>query len=218
MTLELLESTELDYIDFWCIYRGGSRISGNGVRWWVGLQTLSWFWLKDLSIGEIVGPDALAVCQAHRGLPVGFLLLPYSVLFTVESLSLLYLLVISWFICFRRWCIDKLGIFHSNQYLCILVHIWIKGEVGAVKLAEALQLNILLTVPRRYFFCGSFMVFFPSCVCYVFVHVCLYVLWGHLLGKAWPLCSCLWCLTVSLSLSHWYAGSGVVFYCIDSWS
>ena len=30
MTLELLESTELDYIDFWCIYRGGSRISGKG--------------------------------------------------------------------------------------------------------------------------------------------------------------------------------------------
>ena len=31
----------------------------------------------------------------NRGLPVGFLLLQYSVLFTVESLSLLYLLVIS---------------------------------------------------------------------------------------------------------------------------
>ena len=31
----------------------------------------------------------------HRGLPVGFLLLRCSVLFTVESLSLLYLLVIS---------------------------------------------------------------------------------------------------------------------------
>ena len=29
MTLELLESPELDYIDFWCIYRGISRISGN---------------------------------------------------------------------------------------------------------------------------------------------------------------------------------------------
>ena len=41
------------------------------------------------------GPDALAVWSAHRGLPVGFLLLRYSVLFTVESLSLLYLLVIS---------------------------------------------------------------------------------------------------------------------------
>ena len=40
------------------------------------------------------GPDALAVCLAHRGLPVGFPLLQYSVLFAVESLSLLYLLVI----------------------------------------------------------------------------------------------------------------------------
>ena len=39
------------------------------------------------------GPDALAVCLAHRGLPVGFLLLLYLVLFTVESFSLLYLLV-----------------------------------------------------------------------------------------------------------------------------
>ena len=33
------------------------------------------------------GPYALAVCGAHWGLPVGFLLLHYSVLFTVESLS-----------------------------------------------------------------------------------------------------------------------------------
>ena len=38
-------------------------------------------------------PDALSVCRAHRGLPVGFLLHRYSVLFTVESLSLLYLLL-----------------------------------------------------------------------------------------------------------------------------
>ena len=27
-----LESTELDYIDFWCIYRGVSRISGKDVH------------------------------------------------------------------------------------------------------------------------------------------------------------------------------------------
>ena len=33
------------------------------------------------------------------------------------------------------------------------------------------------------YFCGSFMGFFLSCVCYVFVHVCLYVLCDHLLGK-----------------------------------
>ena len=37
----------------------------------------------------------LDLILAHRGLPVGFLLLQYSVLFTVESLSLLYLFVIS---------------------------------------------------------------------------------------------------------------------------
>ena len=50
------------------------------------------------------------------------------------------------------------------------------------------------------------------------MRVCLHVLCGHLLGKGWPLGSRLWCLTVSLSLSHWYLGSGVVLDCIDSWS
>ena len=58
--------------------------------------------------------------------------------------------------------------------------------------------------------------FFLSCVWYVFVRVCLYVLCGHLLGKGWPLVSRLWCQTVSLSLSHWYPGSAVVLDCIDS--
>ena len=32
-----------------------------------------------------------------------------------------------------------------------------------------------------------FYVLVLSCVCYVFVRVCLYVLCGHLLGKGWPL-------------------------------
>ena len=57
-----------------------------------------------------------------------------------------------------------------------------------------------------------------SCFCYAFVCVCLYVPCGHMLRKGWPLGSRLWCLTVSLSLSHWYPGSGVVLDCIDSWS
>ena len=35
--------------------------------------------------------------------------------FTFESLSLIYLLVVSWFIYSRRWCIDKLEVFHANQ-------------------------------------------------------------------------------------------------------
>ena len=63
-----------------------------------------------------------------------------------------------------------------------------------------------------------FYVFVMSCVSYVFVCVSLWVLCDHLLGKGWPLGSRLWCLTVSLSLSHWYPGSGVVLDCIDSWS
>ena len=58
--------------------------------------------------------------------------------------------------------------------------------------------------------------FFLSCVCYVFVRVCLYVVCGHLLGKGCTLASRLWCLTVNLSLSHWYPESGVVLDCIDS--
>ena len=70
---------------------------------------------------------------------------------------------------------------------------------------------------RRYFFCEYFM-FFLSYVCYVFVRVCLYVLCGHLLEKGWSLGSRLWCLTMCLSLSHWYPGSGVLLDCIDSWS
>ena len=36
-----------------------------------------------------------SLARAHRGLPFGFLLLRFSVLFTVETLSLHYLLVIS---------------------------------------------------------------------------------------------------------------------------
>ena len=54
-----------------------------------------------------------------------------------------------------------------------------------------------------------FYVFFLSCVCYASVCVCLFVPCGHLLGKGRPLGSCLWCITVSLSLSHWYPVSDV---------
>ena len=55
----------------------------------------------------------------------------------------------------------------------------------------------LLIVPRWYIFCASFMLFL-SCVCYAFVHVCLFVPCGHQLGKGWTLGSSLSCLIVSL--------------------
>ena len=58
--------------------------------------------------------------------------------------------------------------------------------------------------------------FVLSCVCYVFVRVCLYVLCGHLLGKGLTSWLSFVVSAVSLSLSHWYPGSGVVLDCIDS--
>ena len=59
------------------------------------------------------------------------------------------------------------------------------------------------------------MVLVLSCVCYVFVRVCLYVLCGHLLKGLTSWLSFV-VSTVSLSLSDWYPGSGVVLDCIDS--
>ena len=45
-------------------------------EWLPGLNArLKWFQVQR----DFQGPDALAVCRAHRGLPVGFLLLRYSV-------------------------------------------------------------------------------------------------------------------------------------------
>ena len=67
-----------------------------------------------------------------------------------------------------------------------------------------------------------FYVFVLSCVCYVSVHVCLYVLCGHLLGNGWPLGSRLWCLLwvcyFPIGILGQVCGSGVVLDCIDSWS
>ena len=87
------------------------------------------------------------------------------------------------------------------------------GNVFIQILREFISFHTLVSVNLWLFY-----VFVLSCVCYVFVRVCLHVLCGHLMGKGWPLGSRLSCLTVSLPLSHWYPGSGVVLDCIDSWS
>ena len=47
---------------------------------------------------------------------------------------------------------------------------------------QALDAGREIRVPRRYFFCGSFMGFFLSCVCYAFVTV-FFICLGYLLGK-----------------------------------
>ena len=93
---------------------------------------------------------------------------------------------------------------HSNQINTLK---WNKEKGSRLTYSHSVRLFVDICV-----------FFVLSCVCYVFVCVCLYVLCGHLLGKGWHLDSRLWCLPVSLSLSHWYPGSGVVLDCIYSWS
>ena len=90
-------------------------------RPWVGLQTLWRFRLKDLSVDEMVGVWCFDCLSGLLGFTCWIFLLWYSVLFTVESLSLLYLLFISWFICFRRWLIDKLGVFHAKWKIVSMI-------------------------------------------------------------------------------------------------
>ena len=58
------------------------------------------------------------------------------------------------------------------------------------------------------------MFFVLSCVCYVLcASIC--ALWSPA-GKGLPSWLSIVVSTVSLSLSHWYPGSGVVLNCIDS--
>ena len=106
----------------------------------------------------------------------------------------------------------------QTKYLCVLIHIWNKVEVGAVKTGLSPPVKYFTDRSKAVLLLWMFYVFVLSCVCFVFVRVCFYVLCGHLLGKGWPLGTRLWCLTVSLSLSHGYPGSGVVLHCVDSWS
>ena len=65
---------------------------------------------------------------------------------------------------------------------CVLVHLRIKGKVGAVKLGLSPPVKYFTDRSKGVLFCGYFM-FSLSCVCYAFVCVCLYVPCGHLLGK-----------------------------------
>ena len=155
------------------------------------------------------------------GLPVWFILLRCSVLCPVESLYLLYLFSISWFICSGRWCNDKLGVFHANQTsMCFDLHL----NLGWVWRCET-----VLSPPVKYFtdrFKAVLLLWIIYVISVLFL-LCfrarlfkLLMPCGHLLGKGLhvPLGSRLWCLIVKLSLCHWYAGPGVVLDCIDSWS
>ena len=93
------------------------------------------------------------VCgQAHQGLIVGFLMLRYFAVCTVESLSLFYLLFISRFVCTRRWYIGKLGIFYPNQ-TSMCLDPYQNKKLGCYRqTCLSPTVTVLLTIPRRCFF------------------------------------------------------------------
>ena len=79
----------------------------------------------------------------------------------------------SWFICSRKWCIDKLWIFYANQTsMCDMIHIWTKGVVGAL-------LNRFKPSSKIFYWPfqgGAFLwiIYVISVLfCYAFMHVCL---------------------------------------------
>ena len=196
---------------------GWQLLSSLIARWWVGLQTLWRFRLKVLSIDEMVGAWYFGCLSAHRGSPVGFLLLRYSgffycwVLIFASSPSYIFICV---FCEMMHWKVRGLSC-KPNIYVS-----WSTSELR-VRLALNRFKPSSKIFDWPFLGCTSFvdfLSFFLSCVCYAFVSVCLYVPCGHLLGKRWPLCSRLRCPTVNLSLSNRYSGSGVVLGCIDSWS
>ena len=148
--------------------------SWNFVLSWVEHENI--FRLKDASIYEMVGAWCFGCCQAHWSLPVGFILLQYSVLCPVGSLSLLCLLFISCFKCFFGWCIDTLGVFYAKP------NIYVSQSTSELRVGCAPwnrfgpQVKYFMTVPRQFFVCGSFVLFL-SCVCHALlsVHCCLVV-------------------------------------------
>ena len=115
-----------------------------------------------------------------------------------------------WYFKSVKSTIDKLGVFHANQISMFLdPHLnWGWGCCCLLGLSPSVK--YFTDRSKAVLLLWIFYVFALSCVCYVFVRICLYVLCDHLLGKGWPLGSRFWCLNVILSLSHWYPGSGVV--------
>ena len=134
---------------------------------------------------------------------VGLLLLGHSAVCTVDSLSLLYLLLISRFEWIWRWNIDELGTFHANQTSICLdaykIYGWGWPRYRQICFRPPV---FLLTVPRRSFFCGSFFVICVLCVFVILSCMLLAAFWSPV-GKvliSWL--SNMLCCRVLLTLSH----------------
>ena len=74
----------------------------------------------------------------------------------------------------------------QTKFQCVLIHIWIKGEVGAIKSIQAHPVKYSTERSKAVLLLRIFYVFL-SCVCYAFVRVHLYVPCGHLRERAYLL-------------------------------
>ena len=174
-------------------------------RRWVGLQNLWRFRLEDLFIDELVGTWCFGYLSGPPGFTCWMFLLWCSVLFTVESLSLLCFIFISRFMCSRRWCIDKLGVFHANQIsMCLDPHL---------NSGWGLHCETGLGPPVKYFTdCSKVVlllwIFYVSTVlCLLFLCACLFIcaLWSPA-GKG--LTS--WLSFVMYNCEFWHFSIGIL--------
>ena len=72
MTLELLESTELDFIDFWCIYSGGSRIFLEMGLVYIKVLGL-FFWFNSFFLNILWKWNNLALLRSNYFIFIGYL-------------------------------------------------------------------------------------------------------------------------------------------------
>ena len=179
--------------------RLASLLSSLVARWWVGLLTLWRFRLKYFSIDEMVGAWCFGCCQVHRVLPIVFLLcIQFYVLFSP-------------YLCFISFLYLDLYILGDDRRLSYKPNIYVSWSTSKLRMRLApwnpfkpSSKIFLLTVTRRYFFCGPF-VLFMSCVCHAYasVHCYLVVTCWERADHLALVCDVYLCIS---HFSMWYPG------------
>ena len=173
----------LHVVDFWkvpwlkpdVLQQTGYLVVNPIARRWVGLQTIWRFRLKGLSADEMVGVWCFSCCQAHTGV----------CLLDFFCTGIQFYVLLSPYLCFI-----------SFLYLDLYVLEMMQGYVGGLSSKRInyvswstfeLRLTfapwnrfkpsskiVLLTVRRRYFFCGSLVLFMSRAFhAFASVHCCL---------------------------------------------
>ena len=104
-------------------------------RWWVGLQTLWRFQLKDLPFDEMVGAWCFGCCQAHTGFSYWISFAPVFsfIYYWVLIFALSPFLYSDWYVLGDDALISKRS-FMQTKHLSVLIYIRTNGEIGAMKL------------------------------------------------------------------------------------